>query len=144
MHIVLPATLATAAACGLISLWLAIRIGQVRRVTGVWTGDGGDARVIARMRAQSNFVEYAPFVLILLALLELAKGPSPFAWAYGAAFVAARLFHPFGMDGWKLGRQIGAILTMLVLLLLSIECAWTAYGISTPVKEIPIHGVPAA
>ncbi len=144
MHIVLPATLATAAACGLISLWLAIRITQARSVAGVWVGDGGDKRVIARMRAQANFVEYAPFVLILLGLLELAKGTSPFAWAYGAAFVAARLFHPFGMDGWKLGRQIGAIVTMLVLVLLSVECAWTAYGINAPVKEIPIHGVPAA
>lgn len=144
MHIVLPATLATAAACGLISLWLAIRIGQVRRVAGVWTGDGGDARVIARMRAQANFVEYAPFVLILLGLLELAKGPSPFAWAYGAAFVAARLFHPFGMDGWKPGRMIGAMVTMLVLIALSVECAWTAYGINTPTKEIPTYNVPAA
>ncbi len=145
MSIVLPASLATAAACALIAVWLAVRISIVRRREKIWIGDGNSPRLVARMRAQANFVEYAPFVLILLALLELARGPSLFAWGYGAAFVVARVLHPLGMDGWKPGRMIGAIVTMLVLLLLAGECAWAALE-ARPAGggAIAIEQVPAA
>ncbi|MFD1787818.1 MAPEG family protein [Sphingomonas floccifaciens] len=144
MPIVLPATLATAAACAVLSVWMAMRIGALRRGRKIWMGDGGDPAMVARMRAQANFVEYAPFVLILLALLELAKGPSVWAWGYGAAFVVARILHVFGMDGWKPGRMAGAILTLLILLLLAGECAWVAFSAPNPaaaiVLDIPTKG----
>lgn len=146
MPIVLPATLVTAAACALLSIWMAVRIATLRRARRIWVGDGGDHAMIARMRAQANFIEYAPFVLILLALLELARGPSIWAWSYGAVFVVARILHVFGMDGWKPGRMAGAILTMLVLLLLAGESIWMAYaGISArPAGTIAVEHVPAA
>ncbi|WP_326523281.1 MAPEG family protein [Sphingomonas sp.] len=146
MTIVLPATLATAAACGLLNIWLAVRVGQMRRLHRVSVGDGDNMAVIARMRAHANFVEYAPFVLILLGLLELAKGPSLYAWGYGFVFVLARVCHGFGMDTWKPGRAIGVGLTMLVLLLLAGEAAWTAYA-AQPVHTSPVltlAPVPAA
>ncbi|WP_294298441.1 MAPEG family protein [uncultured Sphingomonas sp.] len=136
MPIILPATLATAAACAVLSVWMAMRIGQIRRARKIWMGDGGDTAMIARMRAQANFVEYAPFVLILLAMLELAKGPSLAAWGYGLVFVVARVLHVFGMDGWKPGRMAGAIMTLLILLLLAGECAWVAF--STPYVTAPV------
>jgi uncharacterized membrane protein YecN with MAPEG domain len=144
--IILPASLATAAACGLINLWLAIRVGQMRRAHNVSVGDGGNMAVIARMRAHANFTEYAPIVLILLALLELARGTSPWVWGYGFAFVIARICHGVGMDTWKPGRTIGVALTMLVMVLLAGECAWTAYA-GAPVDSgdaIRIENVPAA
>ena len=145
MTIILPASLATAAACALINLWLAIRVGQMRRLHKVSVGDGGNMAVIARMRAHANFTEYAPIVLILLALLELARGPSLFAWGYGFVFVIARVCHGLGMDTWKPGRAIGVALTMLVMLLLAGECVWTAYaGMPGPSDgAIAIEAVPA-
>ncbi|MBM3929356.1 MAG: MAPEG family protein [Sphingomonadales bacterium] len=130
MPIILPATLATAAACAVLSVWMAMRIGMLRRGRKIWMGDGGDPAMVARMRAQANFVEYAPFVLILLGLLELARGPSVWAWGYGLVFVLARICHVFGMDGWKPGRMVGAILTLVILLLLAGECAWVAFTAS--------------
>ncbi|KQN25475.1 hypothetical protein ASE86_04350 [Sphingomonas sp. Leaf33] len=136
MPIILPATLVTAAACAVLSVWMAMRIGQLRRARKIWVGDGGDPAMVARMRAQANFVEYAPFVLILLGLLELAKGPSVWAWSYGLVFIIARICHVFGMDGWKPGRMAGAILTMIILLLLAGECAWVAF--STPYVTAPM------
>ena len=146
MTIILPASLATAAACAIINLWLATRVGQVRRLHKVSVGDGGNMAVVARMRAHANFTEYAPVVLILLALLELAKGTSPFAWGYGVAFVIARICHGVGMDTWKPGRAIGVVLTMLIMLLLAGECAWTAYAgaPATGAGAIAIEAVPAA
>lgn len=145
MTIILPASLATAAACALINVWLAIRVGQMRRLHKVSIGDDGNPALIARMRAHANFIEYAPIVLILLALVELARGPSVFAWAYGFVFVVARICHGLGMDTWKPGRPIGVVLTMLVMLLLAGECVWTAYAGAAPVSEaITIEEVPAA
>lgn len=145
MTIILPASLATAAACGLINLWLAIRVGQMRRLHKVLVGDGGNMAVIARMRAHANFIEYAPIVLILLALLELARGVSIYAWAYGMAFVIARICHGLGMDTWKPGRMIGTLLTFLILLLLAGESIWTLYaGAPATGGAIAIESVPAA
>lgn len=112
--IILPVTLAAAAACALINVWLAIRIGQVRRAEKVSIGDGGNPRLIARMRAQLNFVEYAPIVLILIGLIELAVGTETWLWAVAALFVVARILHAFGMDGWMPGRMIGISVTLLV------------------------------
>lgn len=127
---ILTATLATAAACAVLNVWMAVRIGQVRRARKIWVGDGGDPQMVARMRAQANFIEYAPFVLILLGLLELARGTTPWLWGYGLAFVVARILHVFGMDGWKPGRMAGAIVTLVLLLVLAGECAWTAFTAS--------------
>lgn len=144
MTIVLPATLATAAACALINLWLAIRVGQMRTAHKVSVGDGGNMAVIARMRAHANFVENAPFVLILMALIELAKGPSLWGWGVGAVFVVARIAHGLGMDTWKPGRSIGTGLTFLVLAALGIYGAYTAYQITPPMQGVPVEITPAA
>lgn len=144
MPIILPATLATAAACAVLSVWMAVRITQIRRERKIFVGDGGDPALVARMRAQANFVEYAPFVLILLGLLELARGPSVWAWGYGLVFVVGRVCHVFGMDGWKLGRQIGALTTVAILLLLAGECVWVAFStsyVTAPViVDVPLKG----
>jgi hypothetical protein len=66
------------------------------------------------MRAQLNFVEHAPFVLILLGLIELAVGTETWLWVAAALFVAGRILHAFGMDGWMPGRAIGIVVTLLV------------------------------
>lgn len=145
MTIFLPVSLATAAACALLNLWLAIRVGQVRRSERVSIGDGGNMRVVARMRAHANFAEFAPIVLVLLALVELGRGTSAHLWIYGVAFVLARIAHGLGMDTWKPGRGIGIGVTMLVLILLAGEAAWTAASPGGPPADIaPIELVPAA
>ncbi|WP_066659045.1 MULTISPECIES: MAPEG family protein [unclassified Sphingomonas] len=112
--IILPVTLAAAAACALLNSWLTFRVGQVRRAEKILVGDGGSTRLTARMRAQLNFVEHAPFVLILLALIELAVGTETWLWAVAALFVTGRILHAFGMDGWMPGRMIGIAVTLLV------------------------------
>ena len=117
---ILPVSLALAAACALINLWLSVRTAQVRRREKVWVGDGGSEPLIRRMRAQANFLENAPFVLVLVALIELGTGHRDWLWVAAAAFVIARVAHPFGMDGVRPARMLGALLTMLVLLFLAI------------------------
>ena len=94
----LPITLTIAGAAVLINLWLQLRCGQARGAAKVMVGDGGDPLLIARMRAQANFIENAPFFLILLGLVEFARGPQTWLWFVGILFLIGRLLHPFGME----------------------------------------------
>lgn len=115
--IVLPITLTAAGAAALINLWLAIRCGRVRVSQKILMGDGGSDAMVAAMRAQSNFVEYTPFVLILLAGIELAWGSPLWLWIVSGAYLIGRLLHGIGMTGtFKQGRGIGILVTMLVSL----------------------------
>jgi uncharacterized protein len=67
-----PVTLAATAAAIALNIWLGGRIAQLRKQFKVSVGDGGHEPLLRRMRAQANFIENAPFFLILLAGLELS------------------------------------------------------------------------
>lgn len=117
---ILPIALLLAAACTLVNIWLGFRISRVRQREKVWVGDGGSESLIRQMRAQANFIENAPLVVVLAALIELCAGTGAWLAIIAALFVVARLFHPIGMDGWRPGRMIGAGVTLLVQLLLAV------------------------
>lgn len=95
---ILPITLTIAGAAAIVNIWLAVRIVTVRLKAKVLIGDGGNALLSARMRAQLNFIEYTPMVLILMALIELARGTQTWLWAAGILYILGRILHPFGMD----------------------------------------------
>lgn len=124
---ILPVSLATAGASAIVNFWLSWRVAQVRSAHKIWVGDGGNQSVIARMRAHSNFTEYAPIILILIALLEMARGTELWLWVVAALFIVARVCHGFGMDGWKLGRMIGAGVTGLLTVGLGLFAAIQPY-----------------
>ncbi|GAA0479378.1 MAPEG family protein [Parasphingorhabdus litoris] len=125
---ILPITLTIAGAAALVNIWLMIRVGQVRTSEKVSVGDGGNEKVIRRMRAHANFGESLPVVLILIAAIELATGSSTWLWIVAGIYMLGRVAHGVGMDGGKLGkgRMIGTILTLLIMLGLGI------YAISIP------------
>ena len=122
----LPIALTTAGAAALVNFWLGLRIGRLRLREKIWIGDGGHPLLAARMRAQLNFAEYVPLVLVLLALVELAGGTHLWLWIAAALFIVARVLHAFGMDGWQPGRRIGIAVTMLAMLGLAGYGAWLA------------------
>ncbi|NML07376.1 MAPEG family protein [Sphingomonas sp. G-3-2-10] len=125
--ILLPVTLSAAGAAALINTWLGIRIGRVRTTEKISIGDGGNEKLMARMRAQLNFAEYVPIVLILIGLIELAAGTRGWLWVIAIAFIAGRICHAFGMDGWMPGRMIGIATTMLTMIglgVLAISAPW--------------------
>ncbi|WP_179956537.1 MAPEG family protein [Sphingorhabdus profundilacus] len=126
----LPVTLTIAAGAALVNLWLMIRCGQARTKESVSVGDGGNEFVIRRMRAHANFVESAPFVLILLAALEATAGTSNWLWGIGILYIVGRLAHGLGMDGGALGkgRMVGTLISMLTLAGLAIWALWAVYS----------------
>lgn len=116
----LPITLILAGGLALINIWLSFRVGQIRGAEKVSIGDGGNERVIRRMRAHANFAENAPLILILVGLLEFAAGTSVWLWGAAALFLLARVAHGLGMDTWPAGRSIGTGLTFVLQLLLAL------------------------
>ena len=118
----IPVTLAAAAAAALINIWLAIRCGQMRGQTKVIHGDDNGGPLTRRMRAQLNFVENTPFVLILMGAIELSGKGGQWLAIVAAVYMLGRILHAIGMDGETVTRprSIGVIVTMLTLLGLSI------------------------
>ena len=124
---ILPISLTIAAGAALLNLWLAMRVGRVRMSEKVSIGDGGKDNLVRRMRAHSNYVENTPFVLILLALVELAHGPSLWLWGAGVLYLVARILHAFGMDGLGWGRTAGVLISMLTQLGLAVAALAAVY-----------------
>lgn len=113
-------TLVLAAACAVLNIWLAMRVGRVRGQEKVPIGDGGNDRVIRRMRAHANFAENAWMVVALVLVIELSVGASPWLWGAAALFVAGRVAHGIGMDGWYPGRSAGTVITFVLQLALAV------------------------
>jgi uncharacterized membrane protein YecN with MAPEG domain len=126
----LPVTLTIAAGAALVNLWLMARCGQARTKGGVSIGDGGDEFLIRRMRAHANFVESAPFVLVLIAALEATGGTNNWLWGLGILYIIGRLAHGLGMDGGSFakGRMVGTLITFITLIGLAGWALWTVYS----------------
>lgn len=133
---ILPITLTIAGAAALLNIWLGYRVGQMRQAHKVSIGDGGAEPLTARMRAQSNFVEYTPLFLILLGLIELAIGSPLWLWVVAGVYILSRIVHAFGMDRPSPDplrlRMIGIIVTFLVLLGLAVYAIALPYLHRTP------------
>ena len=127
----LPITLTIAGAAALLHIWLSMRVSRLRRSLRISIGDDGNAAVRTRMRAHANFAENVPIFLILLALLELARGSSLWLWGAAILFILARIMHAFGMDrpAPNFLRIAGIALSWLVLLGLA------AWAITLPYLE---------
>lgn len=126
----LPTTLSLAAAAALINLWLSIRCGQVRAKSGVSIGTGGNEVLERRMRAQLNFAENTPWVLFLIAGIELAGKGGQWLAIVGAVYMLGRVAHGLGMDGTALakGRMVGTLITMLTLVGLALAAVLIVLG----------------
>jgi uncharacterized protein len=131
----LPVALTTTGAAAIINVWLGARVSLLRRADNVMMGDGGNPRILARMRAQANFAEYTPIVLILIALIEIESITTPlWLWVVSAAYLLGRLLHARGMDGWIAGRIIGIASTMVVTVGLAGYALFLAYQSGNPLR----------
>ncbi|MDE8654121.1 MAPEG family protein [Novosphingobium album (ex Liu et al. 2023)] len=127
---ILQTTLSLAAAAAMINLWLAIRIGRLRAAEKILHGDGGNPALMRRMRAQANFIEYTPIVLILIAAIEMTGKGGTWLAIVGSLYMLGRVLHGFGMDnpGPNPWRMIGVMATMLVMLGLAVVAVLIALG----------------
>lgn len=100
-------------------LVLMMRVGGGRMKTKINLGDGSDAFLIGRIRAQGNYTENMPIALIALLGLAALKAAPIGLHIIGTLFLVGRLLHAHGMaqpDAMGKGRGIGMMFTMLSLL----------------------------
>ena len=113
----------------LLMLVLLAPIPRYRSSRKVGLGDGGDKLLARRIRVHGNFVEHAPFALLVLALLELSGLPPAATWGFGGALLLGRVLHALGLSrggGYSFGRFWGTALTWLVFLLMALAGLWLA------------------
>ncbi len=125
---ILPITLTIAGAAAIVNFWLAIRIVTLRLKAKVLIGDGGHPLLTARVRAHLNYAEYTPLVVIMIGLIEFARGTQTWLWAAGIIYILGRILHAFGLDKQTANplRAVGIVTTWIVLLGLA------GYAISIP------------
>jgi uncharacterized membrane protein YecN with MAPEG domain len=96
---------------------LSLRVIFSRRTGGTSLGDGGDDRLLRRIRVHGNFAEYVPLALLLMALVELRGLPGSYLHIMGLLLTSGRLLHAYGVSlgvGWA--RVAGMALTFTTLL----------------------------
>ena len=120
-----------AALATVLILVLAARVIAYRRRHKIGLGDGDDGELRKRIRAHGNAIEYLPFGLILLLLLELNQTAPLLLHVFGIVLIFARLAHARGVSrhgGISPGRMIGVVLTFAVLLAMALLLLWQWIG----------------
>ncbi len=124
----LPVTALYSGLNTLIMLSLALQTVRARLRARVLIGDGGDALLLRTARAHANNVEYVPFGLIILGVLEInGLGPGVL-YGLGTLLTLSRLAHAHGLlktDGTSIGRTIGTIGTWSMLFVGSCIAVWS-------------------
>ena len=124
---------------GLILLWIAVATGRLRGRYKIWIGDGGHPHMIRILRGHANAIETIPIVLILMILMAAFATPIWVIHLFGIALTVGRVCHALhfiAADAPKWQRQVGAGLSMLVLLLAAVgvlgHAVWLLLSPPTP------------
>lgn len=118
----LTVTLTSTAVAAIIGVWLAFRVVQLRQRFSVAHGHGDNDALMRRMRAQLNYAENTPLVLLLIGAIELSGKAGIWLSYVAAIYFLGRLAHAVGMDseGVPVTRKLGMASTFLVLIGLAI------------------------
>ena len=96
---------------------LSVPVALHRKRSRTSLGDGGDAALQRRVRAQGNFTEYVPMALLVIGGVEAAGYEPWVVWSLGGLMAAGRVLHAWGILGERLPpRVFGMIATFLTLL----------------------------
>jgi len=105
-------------------LMLSWRVIQFRQ-HGIPLGDGGDPRMLRRIRAHGNFAEYVPLILVMMGFMEMGHTSVYVLHALGIGLLVSRFLHGYALsftDRFRFGRTWGAALTFAVLGICAILC----------------------
>ncbi len=130
-------TLVTAGCCGLLFFVLSFRVVQLRMAHKVNLGDGGHDPLLSRIRAHANFAEYVPYILILMALIEMRTGTTELLASTGIVLLAVRVLHAFGMarpapNPWRVTGAAGTWIILIGLSVWAIILAYTHHAYALP------------
>lgn len=121
----MPITALYAGLLTFLLLVLSFRVIGVRRSAKVEIGDGNDQKLLRRVRVHANFVEYTPYALILIGLLESLKAPGMMLHGLGATLLLGRILHAYALSQTPhimSMRVAGMFLTFTVLGAAALGC----------------------
>ncbi|WP_170548047.1 MAPEG family protein [Ruegeria atlantica] len=112
-----------AALLAILYVVLSAKVISQRRSDKISYGDGGKTAMLKVMRTHSNFVEYTPFALLLIAMVELQGAGGLLLNLLGLALLTGRVMHAYGFGRSPqivILRQIGMLLTFTAILVAAI------------------------
>jgi hypothetical protein len=112
---------------GIIGLVLWGLVGKARVDAKISLNDGGIKPLVEANRRHMNWVENVPFILLLIATVELNGGAKNWLHVMGGVLLISRLIHPFGVNAdnmmmWQ--RFVGATGTAIVALAAIVTLLW--------------------
>lgn len=108
----LPITTMLASIAALALVGLSFSVSFARMKAGVDIGPGDDPRLLRRIRAQGNFIEYVPLAVILCGLAEYRGAGSGWVWTIAGLLILGRAAHAAGIiSGTQALRIVGMICT---------------------------------
>ncbi len=123
----------TAAYLGILALLylvLGLQVSRLRRGHRVLFGDGDNIKLRSGNRAYSNFIEYVPIIVLMVAMPEMSGMSALRVHLLMGGLLVARLLHPLGMyvGPRTLQFQIyivgGTTLNWLVLVAAAVLLLW--------------------
>ncbi len=127
-------TITTLYVLPLLAIWFALWIGVTSTRSGLncSIGDNGDANLLLKIRRHGNFIEWVPFVLVLMMLAELQGAGSLWLHAAGLLLLIGRAAHPFGLKIDNAGhplRYVGNGSNILAVAILGVALLRIATGL---------------
>ena len=79
----------------MLMLW--VNVTKTRAANGISIGDAGDVALHEKIRRHGNFIEWVPFVLLMMLLAELRGVGGMWLHIAGRLLVGSRALHPVGL-----------------------------------------------
>ncbi len=107
-----------AALLALLFIALSVRTLRLRRRLQIAVGDAGNATMLRAMRVHSNFAEYVPLTLLLIAFVELGGAAAWRVHLFCMCLLVGRCVHAYGVSQLKENyrfRVAGMVFTLYCL-----------------------------
>jgi uncharacterized protein len=127
-------SITTLFALPLIAIWFILWMGvtSTRPTYNASIGDAGKPELLLKIRRHGNFIEWVPFVLVLMILAEAQGANATLLYAAGALLLLGRIAHPFGLKIDNAGhplRYVGNGTNILATAILGFALIRIAAGI---------------
>jgi uncharacterized protein len=120
-----------AAILGLLYVYLSAQVIKQRRLAKVSLGDGDVPALRKAIAVHSNFSQYVPFALLLIAFVELNQASAYLVHGLGASLLIGRTLHAYGLaqpNQITKFRQLGMILTLTVIITAALLLLFHAFS----------------
>ncbi len=111
-------------------LWVMVVVGRTQFKVSI--GDAGESSLLLKIRRHGNFIEWVPFVLILMMLAETQGVGATLIKIAGTLLVIGRLVHPFGLKEVNANhplRYVGNGTNVIAVMMMTVSLARLSLGI---------------